>query len=272
MLVVVCWGSPHTTWQSRRNYAGGDNKVAASQNFVPMTNKDLSAILSPPLKRTLANEVTASIRDAILNGRLAPGERLREESLASSMSVSRGPVREAIIQLQREGLVVVQRNRGTFVARLSARDLEEVYSLRRAVEGLAVLQAIRHADEVQLQELQNIVDTMAAHFARGITETEAAELDMRFHERIYEASDHRRLLEVWSALQSQIHILLLARNVVDPDFREELVKSHQSLLDAILARDEPLALSLTEAHLNGSYERVSRSYARQALSDADVKG
>ena len=236
-----------------------------------MTNKDLSEILSPPLKRTLASEVTASIREAILTGRLAPGERLREESLASSMDVSRGPVREAIVQLQREGLVIVQRNRGTFVARLSAKDLEEVYSLRRAVEGLAVLEAIRHADELQLQELQNIVDTMAAQFARGITESEAAELDMRFHERIYEAGDHRRLLEVWTALQSQIHILLQARNMADSDFRDELVRSHQALLDAILARDEKLALALTEEHLNGSYERVSRSYAHQAALDAAAR-
>ena len=233
-----------------------------------MNNIDLSEILSPPLKRTLANEVTASIREAILSGRLAPGSRLREESLASSMDVSRGPVREAIVQLQREGLVVVQRNRGTFVARLSAKDLEEVYSLRRAVEGLAVQQAIRHAGAEQLKELQVVVDTMAAHYARGITESEAAELDMRFHELIYIVGGHRRLLEVWSALQSQIHILLLARNVVDPDFREELVRSHQSLLDAILARNEKLALARTEDHLNGSYERVSRSYARQAHAEA----
>ena len=233
-----------------------------------MNNKDLSDILSPPLKRTLANEVTASIREAILGGRLAPGARLREESLASSMNVSRGPVREAIVQLQREGLVVVQRNRGTFVARLSAGDVEEVYSLRRAVEGLAVLQAIRHADEVQLQELQNIVDTMAAHFARGISESEAAELDMRFHERIYEAADHRRLLEVWTALRSQVHILLLARNIADPDFRDVLVSGHQSLLDAILARDEELALARTSEHINGSHDRIARSYALQEQLEA----
>jgi DNA-binding GntR family transcriptional regulator len=232
-----------------------------------MTNKDLSDILSPPLKRTLADEVTASIREAILGGRLAPGERLREESLASSMGVSRGPVREAIGQLQREGLVIVQRNRGTFVARQSVKDLEEVYSLRRAVEGLAVQGAIRNADDARLNELQAVVDTMAARYARGITESEAAELDLRFHELIYEASGHRRLVEVWSALQSQIHILLLTRNVVDSDFRELLINSHQALLDAIRARDEPLALSLLAEHLKGSYERVSHSHVWHSAGD-----
>jgi DNA-binding GntR family transcriptional regulator len=236
-----------------------------------MTNKDLSDIFSPPLKRTLGDEVTASIREAILSGRLAPGERLREESLASSMSVSRGPVREALGQLQREGLVIVQRNRGTFVARQSEKDLEEVYSLRRAVEGLAVQGAIQNADDARLEELQTVVDTMAANDARGITESEAAELDLRFHEIIYEASGHRRLIEVWSGLQSQIHILLLTRNVVDSDFRELLIKSHQAILNAIRARNEALALSLTEEHLKGSYERVSLSYAQHAAGDGTVK-
>lgn len=235
-----------------------------------MSNQDLSKILAQPQKRTLADEVTASIRAAILSGRLAPGERLREEPLASSLQVSRGPVREAIVQLEREGLVIVQRNRGTFVARLSREDLEEVYSLRRQIEPLAVRRAMQYADAVQLNELQTIVDTMAAYGARGITETEAAALDLRFHDRIYQASKHRRLTDVWNMMQAQIHILLLTRNVVDSDFRDYAVKSHQEILDAIRNKQEALALDLIEDHLKGSYERVSRSYARYVATQEVV--
>ncbi len=231
-----------------------------------MSNQDLSKILAPPQKRTLAEEVTASIREAITSGRLAPGERLREESLASSLAVSRGPVREAILQLEREGLVMVQRNRGTFVARLSRKDLEEVYSLRRVIEPMAVRRAIEYADSVHFDEMQAIVDTMAAHNTDGIAETEAAELDLRFHEIIYKASNHRRLYEIWCTLQSQIHILLLTRNVVDPDFRVYAVKSHQEILDAIRSKNETLALELVEDHLKGSYQRVSRSYERHVAT------
>jgi DNA-binding GntR family transcriptional regulator len=229
-----------------------------------MSVKDLSEILSPPEKRPLADEVSASIREAILRGQLAPGERLREESLAKSLRVSRGTVRAAMPQLQREGLVVVRRNFGTFVAHLSQRDLDEVYSLRLVVERLAVRLATRKAEAARLADLQAVVNVMAAHSVDSITEPEAAELDLRFHETIYLAADHRRLIEVWSSLRPQIHILLLTRNVVNADFREGLVKGHQMILDAIVDKDEPLALALTDAHLKASYERVSRSYAEHA--------
>jgi len=229
-----------------------------------MTGRDLSEILSPPEKRSLADEVTSSIREAILGGRLAPGERLREESLAKTLNVSRGPVRTAILQLQREGLVSVRRNYGTFVAHLSQKDLDEVYSLRLAIERLAVQLAIQKADSACLAELQAVVDTMAAHSRDHITEREAGELDLRFHEIIYLATGHRRLSDVWSSLRPQIHILLLARNVANADFRDGLVKGHQAIVDAIRQQNESLALALTDDHLKVSYERVSRSYAQFA--------
>ena len=229
-----------------------------------MTGRDLSEILSPPEKHSLADEVTSSIREAILGGRLAPGERLREESLAKTLNVSRGPVRTAILQLQREGLVSVRRNYGTFVAHLSQEDLDEVYSLRLAIERLAVQLAIQKADSACLAELQAVVDTMAAHSRDHITEREAAELDLRFHEIIYLATGHRRLSDVWSSLRPQIHILLLARNVANADFRDGLVKGHQAIVDAIRQQNESLALALTDDQLKVSYERVSRSYAQFA--------
>jgi len=226
--------------------------------------KDLSEILSPPEKRSLADEVTGSIREALVRGQFAPGERLREESLAKSLGVSRGTVRAAMAQLQREGLVQVRRNFGTFVAHLSQKDLDEVYSLRLVIELLAVQLAIRNGDEARLADLRTVVRHMAAQSVESIREPEAAELDLRFHETIYLAAGHRRLLEVWSSLRPQIHILLLTRNVVNSDFREGLVKGHELILDAIISKDEQLALTLIDAHLAASYERVSRSYAQHA--------
>ena len=235
-----------------------------------MSGRDLSEILSPPEKRSLADEVTASIREAILGGRLSPGERLREESLAKTLSVSRGPVRAAILQLQREGLVIVRRNFGTFVAHLSQKDLDEVYSLRLAIERLAVQMAARSADETRLSEIQSVVDSMAVYVAANVSERDGAELDLRFHELIYLATEHKRLIDVWSSLRPQIHILLLTRNVVDGDFREGLVKGHQMILDAIGQKDERLAVQLIEEHLMASYERVSRSYALKSAQRESV--
>jgi DNA-binding GntR family transcriptional regulator len=77
-----------------------------------MPADDLSALLSLPANRGLAIDVAERLRAAILGGHFGPGERLREEALAGAMGVSRGPVREALLRLEREGLLVIRRNRG----------------------------------------------------------------------------------------------------------------------------------------------------------------
>lgn len=214
-----------------------------------------------PESRALAVDIASRLRGAIMAGHFGPGEQLREEPIARSMGVSRGPVREALVRLEREGLVVIRRNRGAFVARLSAQDLEEVYTLRVAIETLATRQAAQHATPAQLAELQTVVETMTTFAARGITEQEAAELDLRFHDLIYAASNHRRLRETWETLRPQIHILLLNRNVAHDDFRVYLVMGHQWIVDALRDRDESRAIETIEDHLRGSYERVAARHA-----------
>jgi DNA-binding GntR family transcriptional regulator len=216
----------------------------------------LDTILSSPLNRGLATDIALRLRTAIVHGHFGPGERLREEALAKTLGVSRGPVREALSQLEREGLVVIQRNRGTFVARLTREDVEEIYSLRSVLERLATQRAVAHITPAQLDALQRVVDAMRAATERGMTEQEAAELDVQFHELLYEASHHKRLYDCWANMRRQIHILLLNRNVADADYRVVTVSSHQVILDALRERDEARAVALIDDHLRGSYERV----------------
>jgi DNA-binding GntR family transcriptional regulator len=208
----------------------------------------------------LGADIATRLRTAILNGYFDPGERLREEALARAMGVSRGPIREALVQLEREGLIVIRRNRGAFVAQLAREDLEEVYTLRVAVERLAVQRAVQFATDEAIAEMQAVVDDIAARMSRGITEQEAAELDLQFHDLIYKAANHRRLYDTWTNLRPQIHVLLLNRNVAHEDFREFVVPSHQAIADAIGARDEVRAIELTLDHLHGSYARVISSH------------
>jgi len=221
-----------------------------------MQGEALDAILSSPLNRGLAADIALRLRTAIVHGYFGPGERLREEALAKSLGVSRGPVREALSQLEREGLVVIQRNRGTFVARLTREDAEEIYSLRRVLERLAVQRVIQYAAPTHFAAMRQVVETMHAYTERGITEQEAAELDVQFHELLYQASDHTRLYDCWVSLRRQIHILLLSRNVANADFRVITGSAHAVILDALEDRDEARAIGLIEDHLRGSYERV----------------
>lgn len=235
------------------------------------TTEDLADILSPPLKLSLADEVTVKLREAILTGRLQPGERLSENLLAHSMQVSRGPVREALSTLEREGLVIVRRNQGTFVARLSRQDLDEVYSLRRLLEPFAVQLAIQHGEPAHFQKMQAILDQMAAAIERGITGQESAELDLAFHTVIYQAARHKRLYDFWTDLQPQVHILLLSRTVANPDFRHSgVITDHQNILNAIRDKDEAQAVQLVVDHLQSSYARIIESYAEAKDSNGQV--
>lgn len=221
---------------------------------------NLNDNLSLPLARGLASEIAARLTKAILSGQLGPGERLREEALAASFGVSRGPLREAFALLERQGLIVVRRNRGAYVARLKREDVEEIYSLRRAIEQLAMQRAIQFADQSHFDTLQCIVDAMATYETRGVTEQDAAQHDIDFHEGIYRAARHQRLLDCWTNIRPQIQIMLLSRNVANGDFREYAAKGHQGLLDSLKARDERLALRLLDDHLSIAYDRVIHSY------------
>ena len=109
---------------------------------------------------------------------------------------------------------------------------------------------------------------MRVAIERGITEQEAAELDLEFHDLIYDAANHRRLKDAWTILRPQIHILLLNRNVANEDFREYLVVGHQDLLDTIVTSDPERAATLIREHLGVSYDRVSLSLERQLENQA----
>lgn len=234
-----------------------------------MSTERSTLMLSPPTRRSLADQVSDHLREAILNGQLAPGEPLRESSLAETMGISRGPIRDAMRRLEREGLVIVRRNRTAFVARLSGQDLDEVFSLRNALERLAAQYACRNATDADWAEMQALIDTMDAYTARGITEQEAAELDLRFHDVLYKASKHQRLAGCWSDLRPLIHIFLLSRSVANPDFRDVIVLGHQQVLDALKQRDENRAVSIVEKHLEAGYARVVGFYERQMSQPSD---
>jgi DNA-binding GntR family transcriptional regulator len=234
---------------------------------------DLNSMLTLPANRGLGVDIAERLRSAILNGYFGPGERLPEEQLAKTMGVSRGPVREALAKLEREGLIVIRRNRGAFVAQLSREDLDEVYSLRVAIERLAVERCVANATDNDIADLQGVVDHISELMEHGITEQQSAELDLEFHDIIYRSGRHRRLYDTWATLRPQIHVLLLNRNVAHEDFRDLVVPAHQAIIDAVVSRDGDRAATITMAHLRESYDKVrdAQQYlpARKTRTPAD---
>jgi DNA-binding GntR family transcriptional regulator len=217
--------------------------------------------LAPPPKEALADAVVDRLRQSILEGYVAPGEPLREERLAAALDVSRGPVREAILQLEREGLVVRRPHRGAVVARLSRRDLEEVFSLRLALDRLAFHWATRRATDADLARLEASIRVQAKELPGNVGRQRAAQLDLEFHDIVYELARHERLQRFWSILRPQVHIFLLSRDYVGtPDFADIMVSKHTELLEAIRRGDPDLAEQVAEEHVRTSYKRVVSSY------------
>jgi len=202
-------------------------------------------------RNSLSVGVAGRLREAIMSGRFPPGERLREIPLATMLGVSRGPVREALLRLQDEGLVVTERHRGSTVARLSDQDEVEVRSLRLALERLAVQRAVRTASEPDLRALEALIIRLKTAFTSTLSTQKIAAFEIEFHDRIYRMARHARLYRCWANLRSQIYIVHLSRNVDRPGMRRYSIARHQALLNALRARDEAAALRLVEEHVRG---------------------
>lgn len=228
-----------------------------------MTDNNEFPALSAPSSRTLSDHVTQQLRQAILTGQLKPGQRIVEREIAEAMRTSRGPVRDALKLLENERLVVRYPHKGTFVAWLNLQDAEEIYSLREAIESLAVDYAIKHATAEQIDELGRLVETMAIQAERDYTQFEATDIDLDFHHTMCRISGHRRLLAAWEALNPQIRMLLLYhRTRLPDDFRERGVEWHHQIVDALRQRNAELAQQLLRKHLAASFQSLAESFPK----------
>ncbi|TQM79808.1 DNA-binding GntR family transcriptional regulator [Saccharothrix saharensis] len=201
-------------------------------------------------RRGLADTAADLIREAILGGVFPPGSPLREVELAASLDVSRGSVREGLAVLEREGLVRSAWHRGTKVIDLTARDAEEVYSVRAALEGLAGRGAIGRVD---LDVLGGLVDGMARRLAAGAPSDELLALDIEFHDAIYRAAGNRRLLEAWHAVRSQVHLFQLTRiRLGHHDYRAVVVDEHREIVRLLDAGDAAEVTRFAEEHVHSA--------------------
>jgi DNA-binding GntR family transcriptional regulator len=213
--------------------------------------------MAPARRRGLADEVADRIREAIFSGTYALGSQLREVELADALDVSRGPVREALLRLEREGLVHSEWHRGATVTTLSAHDVSELDSLRGALEQLAVQQVITNASAEDIAA----VEKAARRMARAEDEHEMVRYDIEFHDAVYAAARHQRLAEAWRAIRSQVHLFLLTRIGVSTDgYLARIPDEHRELVAALQARDATAALELFATHRRHAFEIIAEHH------------
>lgn len=215
--------------------------------------------------QNIASRVTDELREAIHTGELAPGERLVERKLAEQLGVSHIPVREALTKLAEEGLVERLPRRGARVAALTARDLEEISSLRTLLEQFVVVRVQQQWDDRIESRLRKIVAAMVEATKRGDA-ARMFDLDRRFHEQLWELADHRLLMNITAALRSRINGFLRAANsALEPAAQVAHAHAHAELLDAIAGGDPDAARSAMAEHIAAGAARIAA--ADQATAD-----
>ena len=195
-------------------------------------------VLDRAVSRTLRAEVVDMIRDAIVTGQLKPGERLKESLLASQMSVSRSPVREALRQLEQEGLIISIPNQGSFVKVFDEDDVREIFTLRATLEDLAC-EIILANGKLQPEDFDHL-EALIAQQERAIEDRDFNQLtmlDMEFHEFICRQSGFERLLKMWRSLRAQIQVLFLQRFQAFDWVPETVDTDHSAILGALRAGD-----------------------------------
>jgi len=227
-------------------------------------------VFSKQKRATLTDQALLQIRNAIRSGKLKPGDRLVETQLAEEMQISCFPIREALRYLEREGLVQTEPFKGTYVAKLTEKDMEELYSLRSAVEELAVRILIKNIDESKIKKLESIVASMIEASKDENLDKMIAE-DLRFHRTICELSGHRRLLDVWLNLENQLHIFLtIEKDLFGNSHR--FVKTHHPILEAVKGRKIRPARKAIRDHFNLATEVIRQGYWERNSKKKKAKG
>ncbi len=198
-------------------------------------------------KFSLRGRVFHKLREDILSGKYQEHEELKEVAIGEEMGVSRTPVREAFRQLELEGLVNIIPNKGAYVTGISDKDVHDIYMIRSMLEGLCVRWATEHITQEQLEELDEIILLSEYHMDKGHSD-QLTELDGRFHQILYEASQSRILDHVLSDFHK--YVQLARRTSVKTE--ERAIKSigeHNEILNAIKAKDAEKAGNLATIHI-----------------------
>jgi DNA-binding GntR family transcriptional regulator len=200
--------------------------------------------------KPLRELVLEAIREAIKNGILQPRERLMEIQLADELGVSRTPVREALRKLELEGFIVMVPRKGAYVSDLTMKDVADVFEIRAALEGLAGALAAERITEEELEAMERMLVEKGEAISHNDID-KLVEADTKFHEAMYMASRNERLSNIISNLREQIQRFRLTSLSV-PGRREDSLKEHREILEAIQARDIQLAKQLAQEHIENA--------------------
>ncbi|MCE7795557.1 GntR family transcriptional regulator [Sphingobium sufflavum] len=223
--------------------------------------------------QSLVDIVAERLEAAIISGTLEPGSRLSEQALATSLGVSRGPLREAIRRLEGRKLLERKPNIGVRVAALSLRDLREILQVREALEGMACALAARHMSDADIAALAGLLDDHEGQKSvRDGTGYYQESKDYDFHFSIVTGSGNQRLIQM---LLGDLYYLLRVyryKSSTKPGRAQEALQEHQEIIAALTTRDSVAAEAAMRRHLRNARRYVEEQLAAEGAAVPEPVG
>lgn len=199
---------------------------------------------------SLSSRVFQRLREDILSGKYAEHDELRENTIGKELGVSRTPVREALRQLELEGLVTIIPNKGAYVSGITRNDVKDIYYMRSLLEGLCARWAAEHISDEQLDRLEEIILLSEFHTKRDneVNAQQVADYDGQFHAVLYEASGSRFLQHTLTDFHKYVQNAR-KMSVVSEERARKSIREHKMILRAIRDKDADLAEQLANEHI-----------------------
>jgi DNA-binding GntR family transcriptional regulator len=203
---------------------------------------------------TLSSNLYYQLRKDILEGKVRSGEKLSEQQVCNLYGISRTPVREAFRQLELEGLIETIPNRGAFVVGLSIQDIKDLYEMRKAFEIIAVRWAIQRITKEEMEYLEEAYDFMEFYTMKKDAE-KMLNINMNFHELIYQAAHNRMLAHTLSVYQYYIMETKVNSAYLDGQL-EVVLDEHKKIFEAFVNKDSEAAVKAIAIHLDNARIRA----------------
>jgi DNA-binding GntR family transcriptional regulator len=216
---------------------------------------------------SLKDQAYLAIKRAILSLKLRPGEALVESELAQQLGISKTPVRTALHELEREGLVTKVLYKGTYVTEVTLRDVQEIFELRAVLEGLAARLAVPMLDESELTRAREFLRLMEEALKMADKDL-ASQYGKQFHDLILQNADNQRLQLILHNLDDHLQRFRLLSDQISGRLEKSL-REHKRVLQALDQGDPDLAEQKIKEHLHSVLEELS---AEQPITTEHARG
>jgi len=213
--------------------------------------------------RSLTKLLAEELKEAILAGKLAPGERLSEETLATSLNVGRVPLREALRHLEAEGYLTFLSNNDVAVSKPTLEEVEDYYSIASVLEGLAARLAVERAHPEELSRLRELHQLLREAYQERDPER-YFEANSNFHRFIAEMAGNRRLYQLIDQMRQEVR-KTRTLSLYLPQRLDHSMREHDQILDAFLKKNPELAEATVVRHLSNQMEALKKVLEPEGL-------